>query len=293
MSTGKVHQLNVSGGGVPKLPVPEAQVTELGLQGDRQAKPGIHGGPYRAVCLFSLEEIERLAGDGHPIAPGTIGENVTIAGLDWATVLPTSRLRLGSEVVLEVTGYAEPCSTIVRSFLRGDINLVNARLKRPSRVYASVLRPGTVRQGDRVELLAAGAEDTDEAEAWPGVQRIAQVSMAVHDLERSVAFYRDALGADHQRTMLDWGLAFLSVGEVQIMLEGPGHADEVSPGSTTVTFAVEDVDAAFRALSARGVPFDAPPLLQWEEGGMQGWMAFLRDPDGNRLALVSHRRVHE
>ena len=59
-----VHQINVSQGGVPKLPVLEAAVGELGLEGDAVANPDIHGGPERAVCLYSLELIEALVAEG-------------------------------------------------------------------------------------------------------------------------------------------------------------------------------------------------------------------------------------
>lgn len=55
-----VHQINLSDGGVPKLPVWEASVGKEGLSGDRQRNLKFHGGPDRAVCLYSLELIERL-----------------------------------------------------------------------------------------------------------------------------------------------------------------------------------------------------------------------------------------
>src|SRR5437899_862580 len=77
-----VHQINVSNGGVPKHPVPEARITVDGVAGDCQRSPKIHGGPDRAVCLFSLEVIEALRAEGHSIAPGSSGENLTLAGLD-------------------------------------------------------------------------------------------------------------------------------------------------------------------------------------------------------------------
>src|SRR5215217_6827251 len=97
-AAGSVHQISVSQGGVPKLPVPSATVTATGVEGDRHRNPRIHGGPQRAVCLFSLEVIERLRTEGHPIAPGTAGENVTLAGLNWSLVRPGVRLRLGDAV---------------------------------------------------------------------------------------------------------------------------------------------------------------------------------------------------
>lgn len=152
---GRVVSLNVSPGGVPKLPVPAARVTQLGMEGDRQAHPDIHGGPERALCLFSADVIAGLQAEGHPIAPGTAGENVTIAGLDWALVQPGTRWRLGGEVEIEVTRPTTPCKTIRGSFRDGEFNRIHHALHPgESRVYARVLREGTVRVGDPVVPLA-------------------------------------------------------------------------------------------------------------------------------------------
>ena len=150
----RVHQLSVSGGGVPKLPVAQAEVTANGIVGDRQRNRRFHGGPRRAVCLFALEEIERLRAEGHPVAPGTTGENVTVAGLPWERVRPGACLALGGEVVLEVTSYTAPCKNIGPSFRDGDFTRISQKLHPgESRVYARVLTPGIVRTGDPVRLL--------------------------------------------------------------------------------------------------------------------------------------------
>ena len=117
--SGRIFQLNSSPGGVPKLAVREAQVTELGLRGDDHNFPDIHGGPERAVCLFSLERILELQAEGHPIFPGAVGENITISGIDWNEVTPGQRLALGNEVLLEITSYTSPCNSIPDSFLDG------------------------------------------------------------------------------------------------------------------------------------------------------------------------------
>ena len=123
--------------------------------------------------------------------------------------------------------------------------------------------------------------------ASSGIRSVNQVAIVVTDLDRSIAFYRENLGAVLARTEPAWGLAWLDVGGVALMLEGPAHNKEVTPGSTTLYFNVEAIDASYEAMTARGVAFDAPPLMQWEENGSQGWMAFLRDPDGHRLGIVS------
>lgn len=152
---GRVHQINVSGGGVPKLPVPRAFVGVNGVEGDRQADTKHHGGPERAVCLFSLELIEALRAEGHPIGPGTTGENLTISGIEWASVVPGGRFVFDNGPELEVSGYTKPCSAIRGSFLGLDMRRIQQDV-RPgwSRVYARVAREGMIANGMGVRYVA-------------------------------------------------------------------------------------------------------------------------------------------
>ena len=154
MTAGRIVQINVSTGGIPKRPVPRAQVTPEGLDGDRQRDRENHGGPERALCLFALEQIRLLQVEGHDISPGAIGENLTVEGLDWERVTPGSRWRLGAEVLIEVTRYTSPCVNIKPSFRDGDYSRVSQK-RHPgwSRVYARVLETGTIAQGDAVTLV--------------------------------------------------------------------------------------------------------------------------------------------
>jgi MOSC domain-containing protein YiiM len=150
---GYIAQLNISAGGVPKLPITQAEVGPLGLTGDAHRGAG-HGGPERAICLFALEVIERLQAEGHPIAPGTAGENVTTAALDWQQVGPGTRLRLGADVLLEVTRFTTPCINITASFIGGAFErILQQRHPGESRVYARVLQTGVLRAGDPVEVV--------------------------------------------------------------------------------------------------------------------------------------------
>src|SRR3990170_1002523 len=112
MSHGRLVQVNVSPGGVPKHSVPEARVTTLGVDGDRQADVTVHGGPHRAVSILGIEAIRRVAAEGHPIAPGTTGENLTVEGFDVSSLPPGTRLVIGDEVVLELASPTNPCRTI-------------------------------------------------------------------------------------------------------------------------------------------------------------------------------------
>jgi MOSC domain-containing protein YiiM len=152
-SPGRLESINVSQGGVPKHPTPEATVGTDGVEGDRQRDLRLHGGPDRAVSVFSAERIVALQAEGHPIAPGTIGENLTVSGIDWTRASPGACLEIGA-VRLEITSYAAPCANIAGSFAGGDIARV-AQKTSPgwSRVYTRVLVPGRVRVGDTASLL--------------------------------------------------------------------------------------------------------------------------------------------
>lgn len=151
---GRVHQINTSNGGVPKLPVDRAVVDESGVAGDEQADKVHHGGPDQALCLYSLEVIERLRSEGHSIAPGSAGENITVSGLDWHRVVPGARMKIGP-VEIEITHYATPCAKNAQWFKDRKFNRMHAS-KHPgeSRVYARVIEGGPVATGDPVELVA-------------------------------------------------------------------------------------------------------------------------------------------
>lgn len=148
---GVVHQLNVSDGGVPKHPVEVLQVGYDGAHGDRQGNRTHHGRPWQALCLWSLEVIDALAAQGHPIGAGSAGENVTLRGLDWAHVRPGVCLQLGS-VLAEVMSYAPPCRHNARWFHDGDVSRISHERGPVSRVYARVLLPGVIRPGDAAVL---------------------------------------------------------------------------------------------------------------------------------------------
>jgi MOSC domain-containing protein YiiM len=152
----RIFQINISNGGVPKLGLRQAAIDTLGVKGDLHNDTSNHGGPERAVCLYSLERVLALQSEGHPIFPGSIGENLTLYGLDWSQVKPGLRLRLGSEVVIEVTNFTTPCNNIIGSFKEGEYGRVS-QTRNPgwSRVYARVIEMGSVRVGDRVEIMRA------------------------------------------------------------------------------------------------------------------------------------------
>lgn len=149
--TARIFHLAISDGGAPKLAIREGVVGEVGLEGDRQKHTKIHGGPLRALCLYSLELIEKLQAEGHPIYPGSVGENVTISGLPWSTLATGTRLRLGDEVEVELTTEADPCKNIGASFIDRQFK----RLEAPGemRWYCKVLKGGNLRIAMAVHVI--------------------------------------------------------------------------------------------------------------------------------------------
>lgn len=153
-TAGRVDSINVSGGGVPKSSRREAWISRNGVYGDSQANKKLHGGPDRAVCIYSAELIEALQNEGHPIGFGTTGENLTISGVDWALVAPGSVWRAGDSV-LEIASYTAPCKTIRNSFSDKRYKRIGQKVNPGwSRVYARVLEEGSVRIGSEFTAVS-------------------------------------------------------------------------------------------------------------------------------------------
>jgi catechol 2,3-dioxygenase-like lactoylglutathione lyase family enzyme len=114
---------------------------------------------------------------------------------------------------------------------------------------------------------------------------IAQVSRQVRNLDAAVIFYRDILGLSHLYTFPP--LAFFDCHGIRLFLSA-GDKEEGDPGDSILYFRVEDIEAAHRQLTARGVTFrGAPHMIHRHESGVEEWMAFFEDVDGRLLALMS------
>lgn len=146
-TTGEIVRVNVSNGGVPKAAVPSAQVDGGGLVGDRQLTRYHHGRPWQALCLWSAEVVDALAAEGHPIAYGSAGENLTLRGIPWDRIQTGVQLRLGTALA-ECTLWALPCKKNAPYFLGGDFERMHHERGPWSRMYARVLEPGEVHPGD-------------------------------------------------------------------------------------------------------------------------------------------------
>ena len=149
----KVTGLHTSDGGVPKLPVEVLEITTNGCIGDSQNDLKHHGGVEKAVCIFQQEIINELNQHGHPISPGTTGENILIEGIEVGQIQPGSIVRF-SNLELVITQDAPPCKTIKESYNDGYFNAISHK-KFPhfTRWYAKVIKEGKVEIDDSVEVI--------------------------------------------------------------------------------------------------------------------------------------------
>ena len=158
---GTIVQISVSQGGVPKLAIPAAELTEAGIAGDAWRYP-FHGGRRQAILLITIEGIDELISQGFPLFPGALGENFTTRGLDRRELRMGQRFRVG-EAEIELTHIRTPCGTVdvYGSGIQAasyDARVQAGDLKSPrwglSGFYGSVVQPGTVRPGDPIAFLS-------------------------------------------------------------------------------------------------------------------------------------------
>ena len=155
---GRIVQVSISEGGVPKRPILLGLVTEEGVDGDRHAHPQFHGGPRQALLLIASEIIEDLKAAGWPLFPGALGENLTTEGLDYSQLRVGQRFAIG-EIEIELTKLRKPCATLDVYGAGIQQQLYDARVKAGDATspywgrggfYASVTRGGSVHPGDTI-----------------------------------------------------------------------------------------------------------------------------------------------
>ena len=130
------------------------EVKQLGLEGDQQANKKLHGGVYKAICVYPSEHYDLWKEElGNPgLSFGDFGENLTTAGLMEGDICLGDRLRIGS-VEIVVTQPREPCITLNARLDTKDLS-VRIRKSGRSGVYCSVEREGTIENGDSIEYIS-------------------------------------------------------------------------------------------------------------------------------------------
>jgi len=159
---GTIVQVSISPGGLPKRPIPGGFIKSLGIEGDRQAHPEIHGGPRQSVLLIAAEVVEELQRRGYPVEFGSLGENLTTRGIDIRDLRIGHRIRAGG-ALLEITKPRGPCSQLDVYGPSIKQEIYDKRVKDRdhtsphwgmSGFYLSVVEPGPVSAGDIIAVVA-------------------------------------------------------------------------------------------------------------------------------------------
>lgn len=128
---------------------------------------------------------------------------------------------------------------------------------------------------------------------------LGQIAVTVRQIERATTFYATAIGL--RPLFRAGGLSFFDCGGVRLMLSepdgtiGPVPADAApveptKPPAFALYFKVDDIDAAHRELTGRGVPFIKAPHVIAVMPDHDLWLADFHDNEGNTLALMEERR---
>ena len=122
-------------------------VLDRGFEGDAHA-----GDWLRQVSLLALESIEEMRAKGLDVGPGDFAENITTEGIDVMTLPVGSVLRIGDDVVLEVSQIGKVCHTKCAIYFQaGDCVMPREG------IFGVVVEAGDVRVGDEIELVSLGA----------------------------------------------------------------------------------------------------------------------------------------
>jgi catechol 2,3-dioxygenase-like lactoylglutathione lyase family enzyme len=119
------------------------------------------------------------------------------------------------------------------------------------------------------------------------VSGIGQLSITVSDLDASVRWYRDVLGIPHLFTVEGQPMAFLQAGDVRLYLNVT--EDPRFTSRPVVYYAVDDLETTYDEVTGRGAEPVSGPHLVHRDGSTELWMAFVVDPDGIPVGLMSER----
>ncbi|MBP9855154.1 MAG: NTP transferase domain-containing protein [Candidatus Omnitrophica bacterium] len=137
-----VVSINISKGGIPKIPIDSVNIIEKGLVGDEHN----HEKHYRlaqAVCIQDIERLNELSKKGYPLNPGTAGENLTVEGLNVNALPIGTILEFSGGVVLEITRTRPTCYVMdqIHPSLKEDATGCHG-------MYARVLKEGLLTTGE-------------------------------------------------------------------------------------------------------------------------------------------------
>ncbi len=142
---GQVKAISISEKrGTQKTNVPEAELKmDFGIVGDAHAADW-----HRQVSLLAAESIDKMIAAGATVSPGNFAENITTDGIELPKLPIGSMLKIGGDIELEVTQIGKECHSRCEIFKQvGDCIMPREG------IFAKVIKPGTIKNGDPIEVL--------------------------------------------------------------------------------------------------------------------------------------------
>ena len=140
----RVVSINISKGGIPKIPVSMVRLTFLGLDGDGHNHTK-HNTPTQAICIQDLEKLIQLSQNGYDLEPGQAGENLTVENLNVNGLALGAILEFSGGVILEISKVRKPCYVM---------DAIDPRLKDDAvgrhGMYAKVVKEGILKTGETI-----------------------------------------------------------------------------------------------------------------------------------------------
>jgi MOSC domain-containing protein YiiM len=151
--TGKIVSINISEKkGVRKKPVDEAVINEnSGIQGDAHASSTWH----RQVSLLAMESIKKMQSMGLDVQPGDFAENITTEGIDLLSLPLGTRIKIGSEVIGEVSQIGKEChSRCAIYYQAGDCVMPKEG------IFIRILKGGRIKKDDNIAVMFRKPEES-------------------------------------------------------------------------------------------------------------------------------------
>jgi methylmalonyl-CoA/ethylmalonyl-CoA epimerase len=132
-------------------------------------------------------------------------------------------------------------------------------------------------------MIAETHSKAETAQVAVHFDKIGQIAITVSDLSRAKSFYQNTLGMSF---LFDAGtMSFFQCGDIRFMI---GAAEQPAPrGGTILYFKVQNIHQTYALLKEQDVEFPQPPHLVARMPDHELWIAFLKDPDENVLAMMS------
>lgn len=147
IQTGKLVAISISKKkGIPKSNIPEANlILDFGIEGDAHAS----GGWHRQISILALESIDKMKEKLPKLTPGIFAENLTTIGIDWLQLKIGSQIRIGIDVILEITQIGKECHSKCAIFYKaGDCIMPKEG------IFAKVISGGKIQIDDKIETIS-------------------------------------------------------------------------------------------------------------------------------------------